>query len=209
MYVYLTIYFMCIKVSSAQLPNLPNLDRVKAATEELFKTKELFNFIHELSKVFFSEQFLSPASTDYKYELFSYTIDDAKSSPSAAKKIQCTDLAKPDSPIKNGKPFVLIYISDKKSKDGKELIGKAFKKTELTEKHNLIYNAYTDGKSELAPSKETINSLAHLIKCLVQNDVHLIRLKLYGSEFVLNTIEDLKRDVRKFVNVIKKLESNQ
>lgn len=197
-------------MSSAQLPKLPNLDRLQETTTELFKTKELFNFIHELSKVYFSDELLSPASTDYKFELFSYTIDDAKSSPSAAKKIQCADLAIPDSPIrKNGKPFVLVYISDKKTKDGKELIGKAFKKTELSEKHNLIYNAYTEGKSELAPTKETLTSLAHLIKCLVHNDIHLIRLKLYGSEFVLNTIENLKGGARKFLNAIKKLEPNQ
>lgn len=191
-------------MSSAQNRKLPNTDRLKNATIALVNTKELIIFVHELSKVILSDEILPPLKNDYKFELFSYTIDDAKSSPSAAKKFECADLAKPDSPIKKDKPYVLIYISDKRSKDGKELIGKSFNKTEI-ERSNLIYNAYTEGKSELAPIEDTLMSFVYFVKCLVHNNIHPFQMKLHDNEFVLKFTEIGRRNINKTLEAIKNL----
>lgn len=190
-------------MSSGQKLKLPNLDRLKAATKALFTSKEFILFVHEASKVILSDEILPALKKDYKFELFSYTID-AKSSPSAAKKFECANLAKPDSPIKKDKP-VLIYISDKKSKDGKDLIGKSFNKTEI-EGSNLIYNAYTEGKSEQAPLEDTIVSFVYVLKCLVHNNIHPFQIKLHENEFVLKFKEIGRRNINKTLEAITNLE---
>lgn len=119
---------------------------------------------------------LPPLSKDIKTELFLYTLD--KSTIKSANKFQCEDLDKKDTPY-NKNNDLLILVSSKKSKDGKEFVGK----TIADPTNNYIYLAYSDGKTATAPLREYAISMMHFIKCLIDHGINLLHVDFDDSDF--------------------------
>lgn len=133
-------------------------------------------FVTDVSVVLLRLLTLPPIPTDIKTESFIYTSD--KLTLKSANKFQCEDLHKKDS-LYNKKNDLVILVSTKKSKDGKEYIGRKVKNETI----NYVYLAYTDGKPEVAPIKQLAISLLHFLKCLVDHDISLLRLGIENNDF--------------------------
>lgn len=119
---------------------------------------------------------LPPLSKDIKTELFLYTLD--KSTIKSANKFQCEDLDKEGTPY-NKNNDLMIFVSDNKSKDGNEFVGK----TIADPTNNYIYLAYSDGKTAKAPLREYALSMLHFFKCLIDHGITLLHVDLVESDF--------------------------
>lgn len=120
-----------------------------------------------------------PEVKDIKTDLFMYAVNGT--SLSDPKKFQCEDLHKKDVAYKRDQDLIVL-VANKKSKDGRDFVGKAVNGTDNAKK-NYIYMAYMAGKTDSPPLKEFVISLMNFFKCLLDHGISLLNISIEHTDF--------------------------